>query len=107
MDRTAWIVVILCVIGLLTWTWWTSKHQPPRPVPPALSPTPLPLATASAPAAPLTPPSPAAAATAATAAEATPAFAEKAEILANDDVELRLRDRGGGIRDASLIKHVA
>ena len=106
MDRTAWIVVILCVIGLLTWTWWTSKHQPPRPVPPALSPTPLPLATASASAAPLTPPSPTAAATATPAAEATPAFAEKAEILRNDDVELRLTNRGGGIREASLLNHI-
>ena len=106
MDRTAWIVVILCVIGLLTWTWWTSKHQPPRPVPPALSPTPLPFATASAPAAPLTPPSPAAAATATPAAEATPAFAEKAEILRNDDVELRLTNRGGGIREATLLNQI-
>ena len=106
MDRTAWIVVILCVIGLLTWTWWTSKHQPPRPVPPALSPTPLPLATASASAAPLTPPSPTAAATATPAAEATPAFAEKAEILRNDDVELRLTNRGGGIREASLLNQI-
>ncbi len=101
MDRTAWIVVILCVIGLLAWTWWTGKHQPPRPVPPALSPTPLPLATASASAAPLTPPSPTAAAT------ATPAFAEKAEILRNDDVELRLTNRGGGIREASLLNQIA
>src|SRR5438128_1494331 len=101
MDRTAWIVVILCVIGLLTWTWWTGKHQPPRPVPPALSPTPLPLATASASAAPLTPPLPTAAAT------ATPAFAEKAEILRNDDVELRLTNRGGGIREASLLNQIA
>ena len=107
MDRTAWIVVILCVIGLLTWTWWTGKHQPPRPVPPALSPTPLPLATASASAAPLTPPSPTAAATATPAAEATPAFAEKAEILRNDDVELRLTNRGGGIREASLLNQIA
>ena len=107
MDRTAWIVVILCVIGLLTWTWWTGKHQPPRPVPPALSPTPLPLATASASAAPLTPSSPAAAATATPAAEATPAFAEKAEILRNDDVELHLTNRGGGIREASLLNQIA
>ncbi len=107
MDRTAWIVIILCVIGLLTWTWWTGKHQPPRPVPPALSATPPPLATASASAAPLTPPSPTAAATATPAAEATPAFAEKAEILRNDDVELRLTNRGGGIREASLLNQIA
>src|SRR5258708_7449696 len=106
MDRTAWIVIILCVMGLVAWTWWTGKHQPPRPVLPALSPTPLPLATASASAAPLTPPSPTAAATATPAAEATPAFGEKAEILRNDDVELRLTNRGGGIREATLLNHI-
>jgi len=105
MDRTAWIVVILCVIGLLAWTWWTGKHQPPRPAPPALSPTPLPLATANAPAAPLTSPS-LAAATATPAAEVTPAFAEKTETLRNDDVELRLTNRGGGIREAALLNHI-
>jgi YidC/Oxa1 family membrane protein insertase len=107
MDRTAWIVVILCVIGLLTWTWWTSQHQPPRPAPPALSPSPVPSAAASASAAPLTSPSTVPAPTAAPAAEATPAFAEKAETLRNDDVELRLTNRGGGIREAALLNHIA
>jgi YidC/Oxa1 family membrane protein insertase len=106
MDRTAWIVVILCVIGLLTWTWWTSQHQPPRPTPSALSPTPVPSAAASASAAPLISPSTVPAPTAAPAAEATPAFAEKAETLRNDDVELRLTNRGGGIREATLLNHI-
>jgi len=107
MDRTAWIVVILCVIGLLTWTWWTSQHQPPRPASSALLPTPVPSAAASASAAPLTSPSTVPAPTAAPAAEATPAFAEKAEILRNDDVELHLTNRGGGIREASLLNQIA
>src|SRR5438105_14916536 len=102
MDRTAWIVVILCVIGLLTWTWWTGKHQPPRRVPPALSPTPLPLATASASRGPLTPPSPTPAATATPAAQATPAFAETCQTLRSDRVQLRLTNRGGDIRQATL-----
>jgi len=108
MDRTAWIVVTLCVIGLVTWTWWSGKHQPPRPATPALSATPPPLATASASAAPLTSASPAAAAAASStpAAEATPAFAEKAETLRNDDVELHLTNRGGGIREAALLNHI-
>src|SRR6266568_2259503 len=106
MDRTAWIVVILCVIGLVTWTWWNGQHAPPRPVTPALSPTPLPLAAASASVAPLTSPS-APAASATPAAEATPAFAEKAETLRNDDVELRLTNRGGGIREATLLNHIS
>src|SRR5712691_9368608 len=109
MDRTAWIVVIFCVIGLLTWTWWTGKYQPPRPAPPALSPTRSALATASASATPLTAatPLPAAAATATPAAAATPSFAEKTETLRNDDVELRLTNRGGGIREASLLNQIA
>jgi len=107
MDRTAWIVVTLCVIGLVTWTWWSGKHQPPRPATPALSPTPPPLATASASAAALTSASPAAAAASSTpAGEATPAFAEKAETLRNDDVELHLTNRGGGIREAALLNHI-
>src|SRR5438477_753459 len=107
MDRTAWIVVILCVIGLLTWTWWTSQHQPPRPASSALPPTPVPSAAASASAAPLTSPSTVPAPTAAPAAEATPAFAEKAETLRNDDLELRLTNRGCGIREAALLNHIA
>ena len=107
MDRTAWIVVILCVIGLLTWTWWTGKHQPPRPASPALSPTPLPVATANASVPPQTSASPLAAATATPAAEAAPTFAEKVETLRNDDVELRLTNRGGGIREAALLNHIA
>ncbi len=86
MDRTAWIVVILCVIGLVTWTWWNGQHAPPRPATPALSPTPLPLAAASASVAPLTSPSPA---------------------PADDDVELRLTNRGGGIREATLLNHIS
>src|SRR5260370_4109449 len=106
MDRTAWIVVILCVIGLLTWTWWTRKHQPPRPVPPALSPTPLPLATAIASAAPLTPPSPTAPATASPTAEATPAVAGKSEILQKHEGELGLNNRGGGICATSFAKQI-
>ena len=38
--------------------------------------------------------------------EATPAFAEKIETLRNDDVELRLTNRGGGIREAVLLNHI-
>lgn len=26
MDRTSWIAVILCVVGLLGWGWWNSKQ---------------------------------------------------------------------------------
>src|ERR1700720_4993661 len=107
MDRTAWIVVILCVIGLVTWEWWIAKQTPrPRPATSALSSTPTPLAGTSASAVPLASSSSTPAPTATPAAEATPAFAEKIETLRNDDVELRLTNRGGGIREAVLLNHI-
>ena len=108
MDRTAWIAVILCVIGLVAWEWWVAK-QTPRPRPPTsaqLSPAPTPLAGTSPSAVPLTPSSHPSAATGTPAPEATPAFAEKIETLRNDDVELRLTNRGGGIREAVLLNHI-
>src|SRR5437867_5992806 len=109
MDRTAWIAVILCVIGLVAWEWWVAK-QTPRPRPPTsaqLSPTPTPLAGTSPSAVPLTASSPPPAAIGTPAPEATPAFAEKIETLRNDDVELRLTNRGGGIQNATLLNHIA
>jgi len=108
MDRTAWIAVMLCVIGLVAWEWWVAK-QTPRPRPPTsaqLSPAPTPLAGSSPSAVPLTASSPPPAATGTPAPEATPAFAEKIETLRNDDVELRLTNRGGGIREAVLLNHI-
>src|SRR6059058_2808795 len=109
MDRTAWIAIILCVIGLVMWEWWVAK-QAPRPRPPTsaqLSPPPTPLAGTSASAVPLTASSPPSAATGTPAPEATPAFAEKIETLRNDDVELHLTNRGGGIREVVLLNHIA
>jgi YidC/Oxa1 family membrane protein insertase len=103
MDRTAWIVVALCVIGLVAWEWWTIKNQPPRPTA-AASPTPAPLAAVSPSATASLPPVPVASAT--PAATATPAFAEKTEVLRNDDVELRLTNRGGGISEVVLLNHI-
>ncbi len=103
MDRTAWIVVTLCVIGLVAWEWWAVKSAPPRPVAVnASTPAPSPLAAGGASPVPL--PSPTATATPAT--EAAPTFAEKTETLRNDDLELRLTNRGGGIREAVLLSHV-
>jgi YidC/Oxa1 family membrane protein insertase len=106
MDRTAWIVVILCVIGLILWTLWTGKHVPPRPAPSALSTSATPLASPTASALPSTPSSPVPAPSATPVAETTPGFAEKTETLRNDDVELRLTNRGGGIAEAVLLNHI-
>jgi YidC/Oxa1 family membrane protein insertase len=108
MDRTAWIVVSLCVIGLVAWEWWLAKQAPPRPATVAASPAPgLTPALASAPsttAAPVA--SPALAPTATPQVEATPSFAEKTETLRNADVELHVTNRGGGIREAVLLNQV-
>ncbi len=105
MDRTAWIVVILCVIGLVAWQIYVAKQMPPRPVP---------INVASGQASPTaTPkvfePSPPPAVSEATpkSTEPGPSFAEKIETLRNSDVELRLTNRGGGIKEAVLLRQIA
>jgi len=106
MDRTAWIVVILCVIGLLLWQVYVSKQVQPKaavatsPNGAPLSPTP---AFAVSTPAPLASPLP----TATPPAEAGPAFQETIETLRNSDVELHLTNRGGGIAEAVLLNHKA
>src|SRR5438132_5378615 len=107
MDRTAWIAVTLCVIALVAWEWWVAKQTPLRLVAtPTFSPTPAPLAGVSPSIVPTISPAPIATATATPAPTATPAFAEKIETLRNDDVELRLTNRGGGIAEAMLLNHI-
>ncbi len=102
MDRTAWIVVTLCVIGLILWEVYQAKQTPPRPAPVNVSPgRASPTATIASP----TPP--AAPEVAPNAAEPVPSFPEKIETLRNSDVELRLTNRGGGIKEAVLLKQVA
>src|SRR6266513_4074856 len=105
MDRTAWIVVALCVVGLVVWEMYLAKQMAPRPAPvtaapgqtsstatPAiLAPSPSPIATPEA---------------APEAAESIPSFAEKVEGLRNSDVELRFTNRGGGIAEAVLFNHI-
>ena len=106
MDRTAWIVVALCVVGLVVWEMYLAKQMAPRPAPvtaapgqtsptatPAiLAPSPSPLATPEA---------------APQGAESVPTFAEKVETLRNSDVELRFTNRGGGIAEAIMFNHIA
>jgi len=105
MDRTAWIVVSLCVIGLVVWQIYVAKQMPPRPVPvSAASGRPSPTATprifeaSPPPAAPEGTPK---------SAEPVSSFSEKIETLRNSDVELRLTNRGGGIKEAVLLRQIA
>src|SRR5438270_117884 len=105
MDRTAWIAVSLCVIGLVLWELYLAKQTLPRVNPvnaPAQAPA-VPTLTAS----PSAPPLATAPATALKPKEAAPSFPEKIETLSNSDVELHLTNRGGGIKEAVLLKQVA
>ena len=101
MDRTAWIAVALCVLGLVLWEVYVAKQMQPRPTTTAQAP-PAPAASVSATptttASPTVSPSP---------AETASAFAEKIESLRNSDVELHLTNRGGGIKEVALLNQVA
>src|SRR6266576_2458414 len=102
MDRTAWIVVILCVIGLVLWELYLVKQTPPRPAPVSVTPGQTSPATTIASPTPLASPE-----VAQRAAEPVPSFPEKIETLRNSDVELRLTNRGGGIKEAALLRQVS
>src|SRR5438876_11041756 len=112
MDRTAWIAVVLCTLGLIGWYVYVGKQAQQQQLQRQQlaatgSPTQTPLAGTSPSAVPLTASSPPPAAIGTPAPEAIPAFAEKIETLRNDDVELRLTNRGGGIQNATLLNHIA
>jgi YidC/Oxa1 family membrane protein insertase len=103
MDRTAWIVVAVCVIGLFLWQIYVAKQMTPQPAagtaPPGQAPP-----TATAAMLPVSP-SPTPEATAKP-IEPVPSFAEKIETLRNSDVELRLTNRGGGIAEAVMLNYI-
>jgi len=95
MDRKAWIVVTLCIIGIALNAWYGAQHQPPpRP--------------ASAP----TPEAPAAANTAAPAAAATPAptppaptapaVPEQTHRITRGEVTYNFTSKGGGIQIVTI-----
>src|SRR6516164_8098764 len=105
MDRTAWIAVALCVVGLVIWEIYLAKQMAPRPAPVASSPSQTSATTTPA---ILTPsPSPVASPEASSqGAESVSTFAEKLETLRNSDVELRFTNRGGGIAEAVMFNHI-
>src|SRR5207247_9565335 len=105
MDRTAWIVVTLCVIGLIAWYIYVGKQMPPaRPSTATASPTPPPVAEASASARPYLSPSPV---PTPTPVQPGRTFPENIETLRNADVELPLTNRGGGIKEVILLDQIA
>src|ERR1700680_3182172 len=102
MDRTAWIAVVLCTIGLVSWYAYMAKQAQPQHsntanAPGAVSPTPFALASASAP--PVVTPTPVATPSQ---TATVPPFALKTETLSNGDVELHFTNRGGGISEEVL-----
>src|SRR5215831_8887608 len=106
MDRTAWIVVALCVVGLVIWEMYLAKQMTPRPAP--VTATPGQASPTATPAILAPSPSPLASPEAASqGAEAVPTFAEKVETLRNSDVELRFTNRGGGVAEAVMFNHIA
>ncbi|HST31474.1 MAG TPA: membrane protein insertase YidC [Chthoniobacterales bacterium] len=110
MDRTAWIAVVLCTLGLVGWYVYVGKQsQQFRQQHPATaaSPTPSLPASATANTSATPPPAPSPVASATPVAQTTPEFAEKTETLRNEDVELHLTNRGGGISEAMLVNHLA
>jgi YidC/Oxa1 family membrane protein insertase len=106
MDRTAWIVVGLCVIGLVVWEFYLTKQMAPRPAP--VSGAARQASATATPAIVAASPSPMATTeTAPTSLESVPSFTEKIETLRNSDVELRLTNRGGGITEAVMLNQIA
>src|SRR5437870_2190202 len=102
MDRTAWIAVTLCVIGLVVWQIYVVKQTPPRHAPVSVAPE------QTSPSASIPSSTPLAAPAAAPkTAEPVASFPEKIETLRNSDVELRFTNRGGGIKEAILLGQVA
>ena len=112
MDKQAWIVVTLCLVGLVSWQIYFSSKYPPLPVTPKAPP-------AVAGATPGTGATPAPAReslpavtsgkpdfvddrkeTGPAAAPATPAAPEQTEVVTTRQIELHFTSLGGGIADA-------
>ncbi|MDQ2824794.1 MAG: membrane protein insertase YidC [Verrucomicrobiota bacterium] len=108
MDRTAWVAIALCAIGLVLWEFYVVKQTVPKPTtanaPGApISPAATPVATVSAaPVAAESAPTPAPQPT-----ETAPPFQEITDTLRNADFELQLTNRGGGVKQVVLLNHTS
>jgi YidC/Oxa1 family membrane protein insertase len=114
MDRTAWIAVCLCVLGLVAWEVWATRQRMPQPAGVARATPVLSASPGPRPATATTAPAATAAITAAgtIAPSASPVatpmvFNEKSETLRNSDMELRFTSRGGGISEVVLPNYAA
>src|SRR5438270_13399057 len=107
MDRTAWIAIALCVLGLIAWEIWIARQPLPPPAIAIASPPAVPSASGAPIASTPTVAGPAAPQPTTTATpSATPTqFAEQTETLRNSDVELHLTNRGGGVSEAILLNY--
>jgi YidC/Oxa1 family membrane protein insertase len=105
MDRQAWIAVTLCILGLIGWYAYTASHLPPPRPRVAPTPTAEPALAASQPAPSASPAQSTAPSPPAAPSPSAAPFAEKTDVLANADIELRLTNRGGAITEAVLLNH--
>ena len=94
MDRKAWIVVILCSIGIALNAWYASKNPPPAPPAVVSTAAPAKLADSSAP--------PAINAATAPAAPATPVLPEETHAITRGSVTWNFTTLGGGISKVLL-----
>ena len=106
MDRTAWIAVALCIIGLVLWEYYSVTHPAPAPARPSASPTASAGATPTV-RPPIASPTPVPSITPATPTPTPTPFTEKTTTLRNNDLQLLMTNRGGGIAEAVLPKHKA
>ena len=100
MDRTAWIVVTICTLGLVGWFYHQSTRPPAQP-PVVEAATPAATDAKAAEAVPST-----AAATPAPAATAQPPPAEEQTFVIDDNgVRVEFSTRGGGIKTSTIPAH--
>ena len=94
------------MIGLVVWEVYLAKQMAPRPAPAGATPAQVSSTATPVIVGPSPVPTPVAEATPAT-REPAPSFAEKIQTLRNSDLELRLTNRGGGIKEAVLLRQIA